>query len=198
MKRAGVAVCMALTLAASAVAAGAKPLAEVGKVWSRPPPLTAIPHSWQNWPVPSSVHLIAGANIAQNKPVRFSLPQKIASADPVVDGHPNTSIDLAGVTAWLEIDLGEVRPLAGLHIWNRSPAKNVILEQGLVFVSDRPFRSDDPAAIRQQVGVTTIPITEPPGYPTPYPLNVSARYVRLVSTAAPSVGIGEVEVLARP
>lgn len=173
-------------------------LAEVGKAWTPPPPLQTIPDSWKNWPVPPTVHLLAGANIAQNKPVRFSLPQKIASAEPVVDGNPNTSIDLAGKSTWLEIDLGDVRPLAGLHIWNRNPAKNVILEQGLILVSEQPFQSDDPALIQKQAGVTTIPITEPPGYPSAFSLNVAGRYVRLVSTSGAPIGIGEIEVFSTP
>jgi hypothetical protein len=114
-----------------------------------------------------------------------------------VDGNPNTSVDLAGQAAWLEIDLGKVQPLAGMHIWNRFPAKNVILEQGLIFVSDRPFESDDPMVTQQRSGVRTIAITEPPGYPTPYPLDASARYVRIVSTTKTPIGLGEVEVFTK-
>lgn len=173
-------------------------LAEVGKTWTPPPPLQTIPDSWRNWPVPASIHLFAGENIAQHKPVRLSTNQHMETAGVVVDGNPNSSIDLTGKAAWLEIDLGEVHSLAGLHIWNRCPAKNVILEQGLILVSDRPFQSDDPDSIQQQAGVKAIPITEPPGYPTPYPLNVSARYVRVVSTTGTAIGVGEVEVFARP
>jgi hypothetical protein len=75
-------------------------------------------------------------------------------------------------------------------------AKNDILEHGSIFVSEEPFRSDDPAAIQHQPGVTTIAINEPPGYPTPYPLGKSGRYIRIVSNTGRSIGIGEVEVFA--
>ena len=147
--------------------------------------------------MPSSVHLFKGKNIAQGKPLRFATNQTVKSGNNAVDGNPNTAVDLPGKAAWLEIDLGEVQPLEGLHIWNRFPAKNVILEQGFIFVSDQPFQSDDPAALQQQAGVKAIAITEPPGYPTPYSMNASARYVRVVSTTGTPIGIGEVEVFAK-
>ena len=172
-------------------------LKEIGKTWTPPPPLQTIPDSWKNWPVPSSVQLFKGKNIAEGKPVRFATNQTVKSGNNVVDGNPNTSVDLAGKVAWMEIDFGEVQPLEGLHIWNRFPAKNVIFEQGFIFVSDQPFQSDAPAMLQQQAGVKAIAITEPPGYPTPYPIHASGRYVRVVSTTGTPVGIGEVEVFAK-
>ena len=172
-------------------------LKEISKTWTPPPPLQTIPDSWKNWPVPSSVQLFKGKNIAEGKPVRFATNQTVKSGNNVVDGNPNTSVDLAGKVAWMEIDFGEVQPLEGLHIWNRFPAKNVILEQGFIFVSDQPFQSDAPAMLQQQAGVKAIAITEPPGYPTPYPIHASGRYVRVVSTTGTPVGIGEVEVFAK-
>lgn len=169
-------------------------LAEVGKAWTPPPPKTAIPDSWQNWPVPPTVHRSTGENIAKNKPVRLAPGQKAQSSGNVVDGNPNTSFDLAATNPWLEMDLGTVQPLAGLHLWNRNPAKNVMVEKGFVFVSKEPFQSDDPAVIQQQAGVLSIPITEPPGFPTPYPIGASGRYLRLVSTSGKPLGLGEIEV----
>jgi hypothetical protein len=129
--------------------------------------------------------------------VRFAPNQKIKSAADLVDGNPHTSIDLGGARAWVEIDLGRVQPLAGVHLWNRAAAKNVLLERGSLFVSNEPFQSDDPAEIRRQPGVHSIAITEPPGYPTPYPVGRSGRYVRIVSDAGTPLSLGEVEVLAK-
>jgi hypothetical protein len=171
-------------------------MAEVGKAWVRPAPLEKVPESWKNWPVPSSLQNFSGKNIAQGKLVRLSPNQKVKSAAPLVDGNPGTSVDLGGADAWLEIDLGKNYSLAGMHIWNRSPAHNVILEQGFIFVSDMPFTSDDPAVLQKQPSITSISISEPPGYPTPYAIGATGRFLRIVSTTGRPVGIGEIEVFA--
>ena len=171
-------------------------LAEVGKAWSPPPPLRIIPESWKNWPVPASLRLFTGSNIAKGKPVKISKSQTVGSAGDMVDGNPKSSVILKGSGAWMEIDLGVPRPLAGVQIWNVAAAKNDIMEHGFVFVSEEPFRSDDPAEIQRQPGVFTIAVPEPPGYPTPFAVGKSGRYVRVVSDSRRSMGIGEVEVFA--
>ena len=170
-------------------------LAEVGKAWVPPAPLGTVPDSWKNWPIPPSLRYFTGENMAQGKPVRLSPNQK-ASGSLLVDGNPDTSIDLNGPAVWLEIDLGKSYPIAGIHIWNRSPAHNVILEKGSIFVSDVPMTSDDPAILQKEPGITSIPIPEPPGYPTPYAIGASGRYLRIVSTSGRSIGIGEIEIFA--
>lgn len=172
-------------------------LAEVGKTWSPPPPLQTIPDSWKNWPVPASIHLFTGKNLAKGKPVRSAPEQKIKTPASLVDGNPKSPVELGGTNAWLEIDLGQTQPLAGIHIWNLAAAKNAILERGFVFVSEAPFQSDDPAKIRREPGVTSIAITEAPGYPTPFPVGKSGRYIRIVSDTGRPMGIGEVEVFGK-
>ncbi|MEX1113800.1 MAG: hypothetical protein WEB53_01030 [Akkermansiaceae bacterium] len=42
-----------------------------------------------------------------------------------------------------------------------------------------------------------LPIIDPPGYPTPYPIGKSGRYIRIVSDTGRPIGIGEVEVFGR-
>jgi hypothetical protein len=115
----------------------------------------------------------------------------------MADGNPKSSVILNGSDAWVEIDLGESQALSGIQIWNVAAAKNDILEHGSIFVSEEPFRSDDPIEIQRQTGVSTIAINEPPGYPTPYPIGKSGRYIRIVSDTGRSIGIGEVEVFGK-
>ena len=172
-------------------------MAEVGKAWFPPEPLKVVPDSWKNWPVPDSVHLFSGKNIALGKPVRISPNQTAKSPGCLVDGNPDTFVDLSATDTWIEIDLGKNYPLAGVHLWNRSPAHNVMLEQGFIFVSDTPFTSGDPAGIQKQLNVKSIAISEAPGYPTPYPISASGRHLGIVSTSGREIGIGEVEVFAK-
>ena len=169
-------------------------LAEVGNVWIPPSPLHTIPDSWKNWPVPSSVKLCTGENIAKDRSVRFSSGQKIQTVSALVDGNPNTPVDLTGSDAWLEIDLGKIQHLSGIHIWNRAAVKNAVFAQGMIFISQQPFESNDPAVIQLQKGVKSIPVSEPPGFPTSFAVYTSGRYVRIVSTSGKPSGIGEVEV----
>ena len=147
--------------------------------------------------MPDSVHLFSGKNIALGKPVRISPNQTAKSPGCLVDGNPDTFVDLSATDTWIEIDLGKNYPLAGVHLWNRSPAHNVILEQGFIFVSDTPFTSGDPAGIQKQLNVKSIAISEAPGYPTPYPISASGRHLGIVSTSGREIGIGEVEVFAK-
>lgn len=170
-------------------------MSEVGMSWSPPTPLKTVPDSWKGWPIPPSLHFFSGKNIARGKPVRIS-PEQGISGSPLVDGDPDTSVDLSGSLIWIEIDLGQIYQLAGLHLWNRAPVQNVMLEKGFVFVSEHPISFDDPADIQTQPGVTSIPIPEPPGYPTPYPIGARGRYLRVVSTSGQQIGIGEIEVFA--
>jgi hypothetical protein len=80
--------------------------------------------------------------------------------------------------------------------WHESPTFSDILEHGSIFVSEEPFRSDDPTEIRHLPGVLAIAINEPPGYPTPYPIGKSGRFIRIMSDTGRPIGIGEGEVFA--
>ena len=171
-------------------------LAEVGKAWKAPPPLEQIPDSWKDWPVPSSLHLFAGENIAKGKPARHSAGRTVRPAALAVDGDPKTANEIAGANAWWEVDLGKSQPIAGIHIWNRSAGGEGRLSSGVIFVSDKPFESDDPEQTKRQGGVKAIPITEAPGFPTPYAVGASGRYIRIQSTSGKNLNLGEVEVFA--
>jgi hypothetical protein len=94
----------------------------------------------------------------------------------------------------MEIDLGKIQHVSGMHIWNRAAVKNAVFAEGLIFISEQPFESDDPSVIKIQKGVKMIPVNESPGFPTPFAINFSGRYVRIVSTTGKPIGIGEVEV----
>ena len=173
-------------------------LAEVGKAWTPPPPLETVPASWNDWPVPSSVHPFVGTNIALGKPARSLVNGEIIPAPGLTDGDPCTPAKGAGTNAWWEVDLGQSYQLRGLHLWNQAWLHSVMLERGFILVSDQPFSSNDPTALRGQPDVKTIAIAEAPGYPTPYSLGARGRYVRIASAVAQNLALGELEVFADP
>jgi hypothetical protein len=171
-------------------------LAEVGKAWTPPPPLERIPDSWRNWPVPSTVRLFTGENIAKGKPARHSSGRSSRPAGLAVDGDPKTFNEITGQNAWWEVDLGKSHPLAGLHLWNRANGFEGRLARGTIFVSEQPFESDDPEQTMRQPGVKVVRIDEPPGFPTPYPIGVPGRYVRIQLVSGSNLHLGEVEAFA--
>lgn len=172
-------------------------LAEVGKAWTPPAPLTTVPDSWKDWPTPQNVKLFKGENIAKGKVIRSSAKDKNAAVDLVVDGNPNTSVDLSGDSSWFEIDLGKVEPIAGIHIWNRALIAHALCEKGYVFISETPFVSNSIAEIQKQKGVKTIAINEPVSFPSPFVVKAKGRYIRLVSTSKNKLGIAELEVFRK-
>ncbi|MEI8293209.1 MAG: alpha-L-fucosidase [bacterium] len=172
-------------------------LAEVGEAWTPPPPLETIPASWRDWPVPSSVHLFTGTNIARSK-AAHSTADSTSFARGLTDGDPFTVAYAGPTNVWWEVDLGQSYPLAGIHLWNRAQVKNDMLERGFIFVSEMPFSSDDPATLQSQPGVTTIVLKEAPGYPTPYPVGARGRYVRVFSSDTKKISLGELEIFAEP
>jgi hypothetical protein len=171
-------------------------LAEVGKAWTPPAPLDHIPDSWKDWPVPSSVTLFIGQNLAKDKVASCMSGGLAKPAPPLVDGDPGTSVEISGTNGWWEVDLGKSYPLAGLHLWNRATLNSTMLDRGSILVSEQPFESNNPAQMQRQPGVKVIPITEPPGYPTPYAIGAQGRFIRIVSDKDQKQGLGEVEIFA--
>ncbi len=119
------------------------------------------------------------------------------AVEAIVDGNPNTSVDLAGDSSWFEIDLGKVESIAGIHIWNRALIAHALCEKGFVFISEEPFVSGNIEDIKKQKDVETIAINEPVAYPSPFTVKTKGRYVRVVSTSKNKLGIGEVEVFRK-
>jgi hypothetical protein len=172
-------------------------LVEVGKAWTPPPPLEQAPDSWKNWPVPSSMHLYTGEDLARNKSAHCMSDGKVTPAPALVDGEPRTAVEVSGPNAWWEVDLGKSYPLAGLHLWNRATLNTATPAKGHILVSEQPFESNDPEQMRHQGGVKVIAITEPPGYPTAYAINATGRFIRIVSNRGQESALGEVEVFAQ-
>lgn len=172
-----------------------KRLAEVGKAWRLPAPLTTIPDSWKDWPTPSVLKPFQGENIAKGKSAKAVSGEKVISADALTDGETRTITEVEPNGFW-EIDLGKAQQIAGIHIWNR-PIYKLVFERGAILVSEKPFETNDLAKAQKGPGVKTIQINEVPAYPNPYEVNARGRYIRIVSIGPRKANLGEVEVFVK-
>ncbi|MCW5892326.1 MAG: hypothetical protein KIT14_17530 [bacterium] len=101
---------------------------------------------------------------------------------------------------WWQVDLGAVRVLHDIEIWNRTDACCVNQLQNFnVFVSDTPFVSNDPTVIAATPGVLTIHQVDPPGRRFTAPITRTGRYVRvqLLGTTY-ALNLAEVVVIGEP
>ena len=91
-------------------------------------------------------------NVAQGKPARQSSDAG-ADAGRAVDGNTNGNFSLGSVShtlrdgnAWLEVDLGKSEPIDNVKVWNRTDCCGYCLRNYWLFISNKPYRSEDTAA----------------------------------------------------
>jgi acyl-coenzyme A synthetase/AMP-(fatty) acid ligase len=99
--------------------------------------------------------------------------------------------------AWWEVDLGSIRPIKNIKVWNRVefPART---SDFYVFVSDEPFKSTDLEATKSQLWVKSFFTSGTCGYPTEIAVGKTGRYVRVQLSGADYLQLAEVEVFAGP
>lgn len=145
----------------------------------------------------------AAANVALNRPATQAGVEYDGFAYKAVDGNTDgiywngsvTFTTLGYVDPWWEVDLGEVRPVAGIEVWNRSDGSSSRLSNFYVFVSDEPFTSTSLAETRAQPGVTEYFVAGEAGFPTLLEVGRTARYVRIQLPGTEPLTLAEVRVL---
>jgi hypothetical protein len=144
------------------------------------------------------------ANVAVGMATAQSSTYAGAAADRAVDGNTNgnyygTSVSHTDYEAhpWWMVDLGSVKSLTQIQVYNRTDCCGARLDNFYVFVSDVPFASTDPYATASQVGVGAFYHTSG-GAPAPLytvDVNRTGRYIRVQLTSANYLALAEVRVL---
>ncbi len=98
------------------------------------------------------------------------------------------------IDAWWEIDLGQVRAVDHLLLWNRTDCCGDRLAPYHVFASDVPFISQSVSETAAQSGVSQFTFTETPLPTQRVDLNRAARYIRVQLAGANYLSLAEVEV----
>ena len=143
------------------------------------------------------------ANYALNKETNQACTVEGASAERAVDGNTNGSFyeDFSVSQtcwedmAWWEVDLGQVRNIGSILIYNRTDGNNQQLKNYHVLVSDNPFQTYNLWQTLSQWGVSDYFETDLAGAPTSIPVERSGRYIRIQLQNPGFVSLAEVVVL---
>ncbi len=141
-------------------------------------------------------------NLALGKTTTQSSTYPGGTASKAVDGNTDGSWSNNSLThtnyenqAWWFVDLGGIKEIKNIRIWNRTDCCSDRLSNFYVFVSDDPFASSNPSVTVGQAGVWSAFITD---YPNPNvvvsPMR-SGRYVAIQLSGTNYLSLAEVEVI---
>lgn len=143
---------------------------------------------------------LAGQNLALNRPAGQSSIGFGGSAGKAVDGNTdgyfaNGSVAHTGLDdqAWWQVDLGSIKNISDIKIWNRSEYQDR-LKSFFVLVSSDPMPSPDLATTKNQTGVTPYFVQGPVGQSVTVGINRPGRYVRIQLSGRDYLQLAEVEV----
>lgn len=151
-------------------------------------------------PAPSHlVNLALGAAASQSSSTQWTVGTPASRA---VDGNRDGAHDAGSVAityrvseAWWEVDLGAVRSIDHIVLWNRTDCCADRLRRFHVFVSDQPFAVKDIKGTRDQAGVWDWFQEAAAGRSAEIPVGRTGRYVRVQLDYVDAVlQLAEVEV----
>lgn len=161
------------------------------------PSITATPtptHTTSATPTATSTPTSTPHNLALGQPATQSSTVAGGVAARAVDGNTNGNFAVGSTThtdfgaiSWWEVDLGALRAIERVDVWNRTDCCADRLEDFYVLVSDTPNPMPGDAGIFEQF-VAAAPAPE-----TEIAVGVSGRYVRILKTNG-VVSLAEVEV----
>jgi F5/8 type C domain-containing protein len=143
------------------------------------------------------------ANVALGQAATQSTTILGAEAARAVDG--NTDGDYANgsvthtdynTTAWWHLELGQLRYIDTINVWNRTDCCADRLTDFYVFVSDVPFTSTNLTSTLSQAGVSNYHTSGTAGTPTTLRIARSEKYVRVQLGGTNYLSLAEVEVKA--
>ena len=145
------------------------------------------------------------SNLALNQPATQSSNYNGggAGADLAVDGNSSgnwwsqfsVSSTSWEVNPWWEVDLGGVKDITDIKVFNRTDCCADQLSNYYIFVSDIPFSSNTINGSLGQSGVADFLQSTVAGTPSTVSINRTGRYIRLHKNGAGFMALAEVEVL---
>ncbi len=146
-------------------------------------------------PVPTS-NSGSLSNLALNQPssqssVLFGLDASFAN-----DGNrDNLSHTESNGAAWWEVDLGGIRNIDHINIWNREECCANRLAEYQIFISDNPFSSQNIVTTVNQNGVSNFFQSDAAQRPTRQNIGRTGRYVRIQLIGTNYLHPAEIEVM---
>ncbi|MFC6355534.1 alpha-L-fucosidase [Luethyella okanaganae] len=142
-------------------------------------------------------------NAAQGKAATQSSTANGGVASRAVDGNTNGAFGNGSVThtaepsnqAWWQADLGTVRDILDIDVWNRTDCCGIRLSDYNVFVSDTPITGGTVAEVVADPAVRNYPQTATAGSPTRVKIGGTGRYVRIqLNSPTLPLSLAEVQV----
>ena len=144
----------------------------------------------------------AGNNLAEGKATSQSTTRFGGNSARAVDGVTNGNFAAGSVThtanqseSWWQVDLGSVRDLDFVTLYNRTDCCDNRLNNFHVFVSNTPFNSTSLSATQNQSGVSDIAFSGQAGTVEDLSINRSGRYVRIQREGTGVLSLAEVQII---
>ena len=148
-----------------------------------------------------SVNVTVATNLAPSGTATQSSDFFGAVASRANDGNRDGNFPSGSVTAtmndsnaWWELDLGELKNIEVIELWNRSDVATDRLANLEIFVSDSPFTSQDITATRNQAGVRSFSFTGPVDRVARFNIGGTGQYVRVQLAGRNYLSLAEVTV----
>src|SRR6266498_824088 len=145
------------------------------------------------------------SNLALNRPTVQSDTLWGGYSSRAVDGNTSGNWSANSVThtvvqnnSWWQVDLGSVKSLQTVQLWNRTDCCGDALSNFYVFVSDEPFASTDLSTTQNLAGVWNSYFSGQVGTSTTITVNRMGRYVRVQLAGNDRLSLAEVQVLGEP
>ena len=143
-----------------------------------------------------------GTNLALNRPASQSSTNWIAAASRANDGNTNgnfwtgNSVSETSWSAqpWWQVDLGAVKNIGEVEIWNRTDCCSFNLNNYYILISDSPFTTNNLNVLLSQNSVTALLQNTEAGSPSVIPVNATGRYVRIQLSGQAILALAEVVV----
>jgi YD repeat-containing protein len=147
----------------------------------------------------AEVEVFGSANIAASGAASQSsdYPAPGATAAAAVNGNfSDTTATQYEAQPWWQVDLGSVRSLGTIKLWNRADCCPERLSNFYVFVSDSPFQSNSLTQTQNQAGVASYYMAGQAGAPSIISMtpNQTGRYVRIQLVGSNYLSLTEVQV----
>ncbi|WGO98853.1 discoidin domain-containing protein [Saccharophagus degradans] len=159
-------------------------------------------NNWNSITELDVVTLASGENIALGKATSQSSTGYEGVSSRAVDGNTGGNWNQGSIThtnneyqPWWQVDLGSVRSIDQVNLWNRTNCCSSRLSAFYVLVSDVPFASQTLSGALNQAGVSAYYFNDTAGSPTEINIDRTGRYVRVQLSGTNPLSLAEVEVI---
>ncbi len=149
--------------------------------------------------ISAPVNIAVGGTTTQSSTASGGLPER------AIDGNTNGVYNQNSVThtsseseAWWQLDLGEVKELSAIKVWNRTDCCMERLKNFHVLVSDLPFESTDLATTQLQTNVLDLFHQGPSDTSEFFQVNRTGRYIRVQIEGTDPLSLAELQVFDVP